>query len=245
MSVANLWNKFNLHRAKVVIIVFLIVCSSAHGQSWLWARKNNPNYDEKRTLSYGFLIGLHSTTFQVKYDDRFVTPDYDTVFSVEADWKPGFSLGFLVNYRIHEVLDLRITPTVAFYEHYLQYIYTDRSTAEQLVETTMVEFPLLLKYKSARRGNIRMYVVGGVKPGVEASGKKKLEGASKSLQAKSFNLNLDAGIGFDLYFPLFKFSPEVRFSRGIVDVLGNPASDYAKPLHRLNTNTVNVYLIFQ
>jgi hypothetical protein len=109
----------------------------------------------------------------------------------------------------------------------------------------MVEFPLLLKYKSARRGNVRMYMVGGVKPAVEASGKKKLEGASKSLEAANFNLNLDAGIGFDLYFPLFKFSPEIRFSRGIVNVLGNPSSDYAKPLDRLNTNTVNVYLIFQ
>ena len=42
----------------------------------------------------------------------------------------------------------------------------------RIVENTMVEFPILLKYKSERRGNIRMYMIGGVKPGIEASGKK-------------------------------------------------------------------------
>ena len=245
MQVAYIWNKLYLHRSKVILILLLVMGGMAQAQSFLWARKNNPFYDEKRKVSYGFLIGLHSTTYMVKYADEFVTPAFDTLYSVEPSWKPGFSLGFLVNYRAHEFLDFRITPKVAFYEHLLTYRYTDGTTQEQLVETTMVEFPMLVKYKSMRRGNIRMYAVGGIKPAIEASGKKDLENVTNAIEVANFNLSLDAGIGFDLYFPLFKFSPEIRFSKGLINQLDNTKNDYGKPLLSLNTNTVTIYLIFQ
>ncbi|MBL7832789.1 MAG: PorT family protein, partial [Cyclobacteriaceae bacterium] len=203
-----------------------------------------PNYDDRK-WTYGFLIGLHTTSYQIKYADNFITDDLDTVHSVIPDWKPGFSLGFIVNYRVNDYLDIRLTPEVAFYEHTLRYNYTDGTYQDQLVETTMVEFPFLLKYKSLRRGNVRMYVVGGAKPGIEASGKKELENISDGLEVKNLNMSLEAGIGLDLYFPLFKFSPEIRFSRGVSNILDNTRNDYGKPLKYVNTNTITIYLLFQ
>jgi hypothetical protein len=246
MQTTYLWNKLHLYGPK--IIVFLALIFSAHSglsQKQRWANRNNPNYDERK-LSYGFLIGLHTAAYQVKYADRFVTHDFDTVYSIEPGWSPGFSLGFIVNYRLTDLLDFRITPKVAFYEHTLRYLYTDETiTKEQLVETTMVELPILLKYKSERRGNVRMYMIGGVKPALEASGKKQLENTSNTVGINGTNLSLEAGFGLDLYYPLFKFSPELRFSRGIVNVLENRTNIYGQPLQRLNTNTITLYLLFQ
>lgn len=225
--------------------MLLGICQAGFSQKKRWVTKNNPNYDERK-LSYGFLIGLHTTSYQIKYADQFVTPALDTVYSIEPDWSPGFSLGFIVNYRITDLLDFRVTPKVAFYEHTLRYRYTDETpTEEKLVETTMVELPLLLKYKSARRGNIRMYMIGGVKPGLEASGKKDMENISSNIGITSMNLSMEAGFGFDLYYPLFKFSPEIRFSRGIVNILENTTNKYGQPLERINTNTITLYLLFQ
>jgi hypothetical protein len=245
MRTADLRNKLYLHRAKVVFLLLVLLSGSAKSQGYFWARKNNPFYDEKRKITYGFLIGLHTSSYQINYSDLFVTPAMDTVVAVNPKWKPGFSLGFIVNYRAHEFLDFRITPKVAFYENSLTYLYSSDQTSEQLVETTMVEVPVLVKYKSMRRGNIRMYMIGGLKPGIEASGNKDVANVTNSLEVTNFNLNLEAGLGFDLYFPLFKFSPEIRFSRGIIDILENPQSDPGKSLSRINTNTVTVYLIFQ
>jgi len=244
MQAANFWNKLYLHRAKIILLAFFLITSMVHAQSFRWAWSNNPNYDDRK-LTYGFLIGLLTTNYQIEYSDKFITSDFDTLHSVIPDWRPGFSLGFIVNYRISEFVDLRLTPEVAFYEHKLKYLFTDGTFVEELVETTMVEFPLLLKYKSMRRGNIRMYMIGGIKPGIEASGKKAIKNTQTSLEVKNLNLNLEAGLGFDLYFPLFKFSPEIRFSRGIIDVLDNTENKFGQPLRRLNTNTVTVYLLFQ
>ncbi|HMV09039.1 MAG TPA: porin family protein [Cyclobacteriaceae bacterium] len=244
MHTTHVWRKLYIHRAKVILLCLMLAAGVSHAQKFKWAPRNNPNYDDRK-WTYGFLIGLHTTSYQIKYANNFVTEDMDTVHSVIPDWKPGFSLGFIVNYRVNDYLDIRLTPEVAFYEHTLRYNYTDGTHQDQLVETTMVEFPFLLKYKSMRRGNVRMYVVGGAKPGIEASGKKELENISDGLEVKNLNMSLEAGIGLDLYFPLFKFSPEIRFSRGVSNILDNTRNDYGKPLKYVNTNTVTIYLLFQ
>ena len=88
-------------------------------------------------------------------------------------------------------------------------------------------------------------MIGGFKPAIDASGKKKLEQSTETLEVKGTNLSLEAGLGFDLYFPLFKFSPELRYSRGLVNVLGNASNVYGQPLQRVNTNTVTLYFLFQ
>jgi len=229
----------------VVLLVLAAISQEAYSQKKRWITRNNPNYDDRK-LSYGFLIGLHTSAYQIKYSDRFVKRDMDSIYSIEPGWSPGFSLGFIVNYRITDLLDFRITPKVAFYEHTLRYRYTNETpTQEKLVETTMVELPVLLKYKSERRGNIRMYMVGGFKPGLEASGKREMENISSNLGITSMNLSMEAGFGFDLYYPLFKFSPEIRFSRGMVNILKNTTNQYGLPLERVNTNTITLYLLFQ
>jgi len=243
MQVSYFWRKLHIHRNKVILILCLLISVTvSEAQQKRWVQRNNPNYDNKK-LTYGFLIALHSSTYQIKYSDAFVTQQFDTVYAVNPEWSSGFTLGFIVNYRLSEYLDLRLTPQVAFYEQKVRYQYTNETFADALVESTIVEFPLLLKYKSERRGNIRMYMIGGAKPGIQASGKK--EQTKAELEIKSANLSLEAGFGFDLYYPLFKFSPEIRFSHGIVDVLGNRKNDFGQPLQRVSTNAVTLYFLFQ
>jgi hypothetical protein len=191
-------------------------------------------------------LGLHTSSFRVRYADAYTSPGFDTLYAVAPLWSTGFSLGALVNYKLAQFFDLRIQPQFSFYDHAVEYRFTGKTpTQKVIVENVMVEIPLLLKYKSERRGNVRMYMVGGVKPCVEASGKKDLKKISTTLETKNWNFNADFGFGFDFYYPLFKFSPEIRFSKGMVNVLDNKTNKYGLPLDGLSTNTVNVYFIFQ
>ncbi|MEK6782464.1 MAG: outer membrane beta-barrel protein [Bacteroidota bacterium] len=246
MQSVDFWNKLFIHRYKVALtgILLLLLSTDAVCQRFKWARENNPNYDERK-ISYGFMIGLHTSAYQIQYSDQFVTQKFDTVHSVMTPFSPGFSLGFLVNLRLFDVLDLRLMPKAGFYNHIVEYNYTDGTSQEQLIETTLFETPLLLKYKSLRRGNVRMYMIGGITPGIEVSGKNDVQSTTANLSVKKGNLSLDGGLGFDFYFPLFKFSQEIRFSKGFVDLLGTEPSVYSDPIKRINTNTIAVYFIFQ
>ena len=221
-----------------------LIAAPVCAQKMRYTKRNNPNYDQKR-MSYGFLIGIHTGAYQVKYSDKFVTQDLDTVQAVMPDWSTGFSLGFIVNYRAAEFLDFRLTPKVSFYENRLKYTYTTEAPQEALIETTMVELSILAKYKSARRGNMRMYMIGGVTPAFEASGKKDVVNTTKTLEINPYNISLEGGFGFDFYYPLFKFSPEIRFSRGMLDILKGRDNPFGEPLSRVTTNTITIYFLFQ
>jgi len=205
---------------------------------------NNPEYDN-RMISYGFLIGLHTSGYQLKYADAFDT--IDSLHSIQTITSPGFSLGFIVNLRLTQFLDLRLLPKVAFYEHALQFIRTNDPTLNETVESTVVEFPLILKYKSVRKGNFGMYLVGGAKYGLEASGKNnENQNSNDELFIQGSNLSLDFGFGFDIYYPLFKFSPELRFSRGMSNMLlSGKTNDLSLGIKSLNINTITLYFLFQ
>jgi hypothetical protein len=204
---------------------------------------NLPFSDEK-WMHYGFSIGIHSSGFKMKYSDQFVTAEFDTVHSIMPQNSFGFSLGFIMDFKIHEQINARVLPKVSFYEFRVDFNNTNGTTNTQVVEATFIELPLMIKYKSMRHKNVRVYFTGGFTPGMEVSGKKRKELSDNKLLTKDFNLSADIGFGMDLYFPLFKFSPEIRFSRGLLNMLREDEFGYSDGIQELKTNVFSIYLQF-
>ena len=241
----NIWHKFNLLGKKIALlaIVGVLFYNSSLAQSS--SGINNPRYDDRKVITYGFTLGFQTASYQLKYSDFFLDPAMDSVHSILPKKRPGFKLGFIVNFRVAQFLDLRITPTVSFAEYILEYNFVGGDQFTELVESTGVEFPILFKYKSQRRNNIRMYIVGGVTPIIEAAGKSGLEEDLNRLQLEKFNANLELGFGLDMYYPLFKFSPEVRFAYGLVNVLSPVDNIKSIGIDELRTKTLSFYFHFQ
>jgi hypothetical protein len=248
MQDTHIWHQFHLHWQKVTLCCLLLIAGLiSEAEAQLVKSDNLPNYDN-RWLHYGFSIGMHSSSYRVQYNDNFTMTDFDTLHSIMPSNSFGFSLGLIANFRLLEFLDLRITPEVVFYENRLDYNYIRAGQSvvdQQTVETTFVEFPVLFKYKSMRRGNTRMYLIGGVEPGIEATGKKADQDDDNRLLVNGTNLSVQAGFGLDVYFPLFKFAPEIRFSRGLLNMKNDKENAYGAPIQQLTTNTVTLYLLFE
>lgn len=243
MYSTNFWHLLHLYRNKIgkTIILLLFVPLSSFGQE---AFQYNLPFSDDKWLHYGFSIGLHTSSFQLKYSDKFVTPEMDSVHSIMPANAFGFSLGFITDFRIVEQFNIRVLPKVSFYEFPVDYNYTDGTTDQQLIEATYVEIPILLKYKSERHKNFRVYFVGGVAPGFEVSGKKRKEQSDNRLLTHDFNVNVEMGFGIDMYYPLFKFSPEIRFSKGLINLLKEDEYGYSDGLESLKMNVVTLYLQF-
>jgi outer membrane protein with beta-barrel domain len=240
----NIWHKLNILGKKVVLLglgILLYGSTLAQSTGGIY----NPRYDERKIVTYGFSLGFQSTSYRLKYSDFFLDPAMDSVHSILPKKRPGFKLGFIVNFKLAEYLDLRITPTVSFAEYILEYNFVGGNQFTELVESTGVEFPVLFKYKSQRRNNLRMYLVGGITPIIEASGKSGLDEDLGRLQIEKFNANLEVGFGLDMYYPLFKFSPEVRFAYGLVNVLSPVINAKSIGIDDLRTKTLSIYFHFQ
>ena len=253
MQSTYIWHKLYLHRKKSILILLALVglASTVWAQNpsgKMYAKSDNlPNYDN-RWLHYGFAIGMHSSNFRIQYSDNFTTPSLDSLQSVMPSNSFGFSLGLIANFRLADYLDLRVTPEVVFYENRLDYRYIQGGqivTDQQVVESTFIEVPILFKYKSVRRGNHRMYLIGGFEGGIEATGKDSGGNENDRLLTENMNLSLQAGFGLDVYFPLFKFAPELRYSRGLTNILSSNENRYSQPLNQVAVNTVTLYLLFE
>ncbi|MDN5203359.1 outer membrane beta-barrel protein [Fulvivirgaceae bacterium BMA10] len=244
MQTFNFRNKLYLHWSKIVPL-FLLFVLVGHQQLFSQVSReiNLPNSDEKK-IKYGFIMGIHSSNFRSTYDNSFATSSFDTLHSINAQNSAGFALGMFTNFRLAQYADLIVSVKFGFYENKLEYSYTNRETRTGLSEVTMLEFPVLFKYKSVRRGNARMYFVGGATPSFRPNDKKDLEAPENRILVEKTNLSVEFGFGVDLYFPLFRFSPEIRFSKGLVNVLKPDSNELSEGIRRLTTNSVTLYLQF-
>jgi hypothetical protein len=261
MHISNLWNKLNIFREKIAFCALLLlvisaampVCAQQQVKTVKVKGKNLPNYDE-RFLHYGFYLALNHSTYRVQRSPFFNRQIMDTVpnysdsilYSVRGVGSPGFTLGFIVSARLAEHFDLRFAPGYSFYQRSVEFETKNGNPIQQLHEATysFIEFPLLLKFKSLRRGNTRMYMIGGIKPGIEV-GAKRNELTENQLRARASDLSIEYGVGFDLYYPLFKFAPEIRFSHGLANMAEPDFNIYSRSIRKLTSHTVTIYLNFE
>ncbi len=244
MHTTYLRDLFHLHRAKVIVLLLLTVSfGKTFAQSTGVRRKHLEYYDDK-PLHYGILFGVPFTRFNVTHNNDYLTKD--SAYVIESPVQSAFRFGFIVNAYLNDRFDLRTTPSVSLYNRQVKYSYPAGSTKSEKRESTWIEIPLLLKYKSERRVNSRMYMVAGVTLGIETNVKRNRGGVTMGrLDTKTSDFTIDYGVGYEQFFEYFKFSPELRFSHGISNVFLPSKNSFGTGIDRLTTHTVTLYLNFE
>jgi hypothetical protein len=206
---------------------------NAKGQGF-FGLTNFSGSDDKLT-SYGFFLGTHTASYQLKYSPEFLNPANtanNAIHSIFPKYTPGFSLGFIGILRFHDQVNLIFTPKIGFYEFKVDVNYFDGASAttpgnatgntqpslgyrtEELVnEATQVELPLVFKYRSMRFNNTRMYFIGGGSYLFNTKSQEEINLDPIVTAGRDFTV--EAGMGFEIYFKYFKFAPEIRFSHGL------------------------------
>ncbi|RSK44557.1 type IX secretion/gliding motility protein PorT/SprT [Hymenobacter perfusus] len=220
---------------------------------------NLPGYDD-RWLHLGMYVAPNFSRYKIEQSaeayPRVVNGQNvpGTGVSANSVVSPGGSVGFLADLRIGNYGALNFAPGVSFltrriefkpygYSQNLQQYPNDpEEIADQEIGTTQVDFPLLFKLKSERRRNSRVYIIGGVKPSFTIGGRKK-DGEITLLEAGRSDFAIEYGVGMDLFYPFFKFSPELRFSHGLTNLYVPGNTDvYSRSLQGMKSNTVTLYL---
>lgn len=240
MATANFWNMLYLHRYKIIAFLLLLVCTfKIQAQDAQIKVKNLPNYDNKK-MRYGFYLGGASTRFVVDYSASYV--DSNKVANPKSTM--GFTLGFVFNRRLGNYFNLRALPGVAFFSREVEFGTGDKAVLQEVGATT-IQLPILLKYYSKRRQNSRMYFVAGMTPSYDVGGSKASERVDNKLRADRNNLSVEYGVGIDLFYPFFKFAPELRVSHGLTNVLIPDQNRYSTSFSDMRTNSVTLYLFFE
>lgn len=249
MHTPDVRHQFDLPRQKIALLAVLSLffwgsAATVRAQNKLATRRYMEFYDDK-TVHYGFFFAAPFTRFNVRHSEAFVNADSTT--SIVSPTQPGFRMGFVFNAGLSKRFDFRVTPTLSLYGRSVQYAFAGGSERTQLRESSWFEVPLLLKYKSVRRGNTRMYVVGGMAFAIETNVRRKenLGFNRERLATRTADVTVEYGVGLERFFEFFKFSPELRFSHGLVNLFDPNATAYSQGISRLTSHTVTLYLMFE
>lgn len=244
MHNTNFRDLFHLHWSKIILLLTILVVSLLPnytlGQG---IKRKHLEYYDDRPLHYGILFAVPFTKYNFGHNNYFLAND--SSFLIQSPKTTAFRMGFTINAFLNEQFDLRSTPSVSLYERQLKFDYPNGSFKVAKRESTWIEIPLLLKYKSKRRGNSRMYMLAGLTLGVETNVKRNRGSSSGVIDTKSVDFTLDYGIGFEQFFEFFKFAPELRFSHGLSNVLHPSSTSNTAGISKLNTHTVTLYFNFE
>ena len=231
-----------------IIILFLISALYVNAQEGRYAW-NKPNYDQY-PFHFGFAVGYNQMDFKIIPDKKLLT-DFDSVFSVENFSRPGFNIHIVGNLRLGNNFDLRFIPGLAFGQRDLHYRHrvvnsndTILTTHVMSIESTLLSFPLYVKYRSKRLNNWRPYLLFGGNYTWDLEARKKIKEEERpKIRLQHQDFYIEAGVGIDYYFPFFKLATELRFSWGMMNMIKYDNTEYSNFYEKLNSKMVTL-LIF-
>ncbi len=222
-------------------------------------KPENLPYHDQKPYHFGFSLGFNKLDFALKpienlegvqFSGMDGSPEFDTLYSVTTQPENGFNIGIVSNLRLGNQFDLRFVPTLTFGDRNI--IYEGRKNGDNIrrtapIESTFIDFPLHVKYKSVRMLNTRVYIIGGVKYSYDLASIEDKEDIENELIASisKHDFFYELGVGFDYYFYYFKFSTEIKTSFGMRDMLERENSMFSNSIDRLNSKIIMISFLFE
>lgn len=231
--------------APAVLLVFF----SFSGSAQLRDNLNLPDHDGK-FYHLGIALIYNNSHFQVSAHPSFLQSD--SVLSVNPLNTGGFGLAGLHTFRVSNHLEFRIVfPQLMFSYKNLSYNVKYPANGETAVATKQVEsillgFPTQVKFLSDRIHNFRVYMLGGVNYQYDLASNATSRKAQNLVKLTPYDFSVEAGIGFQFYFPVFILSPEIKISDGLINIHSrDPNLIYSSSIDKLNSRMVVFSLIFE
>lgn len=225
---------------KTISIIFLLALTLETMAQWNSKVQNRP-YTDLRPFHFGIVVGMHAQDLELmNVGPQMITLDDGTtaekIITCDQDkWDMGFNVGVLGEARLGNNFAFRVAPSLYFGNRHLKFInHTDKMadgtpiTEQQDLKTIYISSAFNLIFSAQRLNNTRPYIMGGINPMLNLSGKD-----NDYVKLKKFDVFLEAGIGCDFYLPFFKLRPELKFCYSLINSLDTDHADKLKDKNKL------------
>lgn len=211
---------------------------------------NLPKFDGRK-YHFGFMLSFNSATYYIDYKDDFSFRD--SIVNILLKRQPGFNLNIVASLNPTPNINLRFTPGLDFQERQLTYTVLKNDTVKTMytkkLESTYLNFPLLLKLRTNRINNFAAYAIGGAYYAIDMANNKALNNSGSleelTIQTKRYDWGYNVGGGFDFFLPYFKFGIELKFNVGMKNILKQDNTYFADPLQSIRTGSWVFSLTFE
>ncbi len=222
------------------IVVLFVTALNINAQG---SKVQNKPYIDLRPFHFGVVVGMHMQDLELmNVGPQIITNDDGTtvekVITCDQDrWDPGFTVGVLGEFRLSDNFAFRIEPAMYFGNKHITFInLTDKLengepiTQKQDMKNVYISSALDLLFSAPRLNNARPYIMCGLNPMLNLSGKD-----ADYLKLKSYDVFFEIGLGCSFYLPFFKLRPELKFCYGLINSLDTGHAD------RLRDSNMKMY----
>ena len=243
------------------ILAFTLIYLQSYSQHKEESGVNLPKFYRNK-MHFGFALAYNKTDFRIHTIKNTELPD--TVIggvtygmkTIYTKSDPGFALGIISDFRLHQYIRLRFTPNISFASRSLEYKLENAkrdSTKEykKSVESTFLIFPLELKLQSKRLDNFGAYVILGGGYSMDLVSKKKpvsSGGANQldeAVQLKRDDFFYSGGAGVDFYLQYFKLGLELKVLQGTKNLKQPLNNIFTNSLEKINSKMVIFSITFE
>jgi hypothetical protein len=195
-------------------LLALMCCLTLAGQD----KYSGNNYRQFAGKNYyfGLSLSFNQSTYKLYRSNYFI--NQDSLLVTESLKNPGFSVGIISNVRFGDHFDFRFIPTFSFANRNIR--YSDGvAEIDRKIESAFLELPLHIRFTSLPYKDMRVFVVGGIKYAYDISNKSRTKKFTSLIKLAPNDFTAEIGAGMQFYFPYFIFSPEIKFSQGIGNIL--------------------------
>jgi len=232
------WCKISL----IPIVLLLFFAGSLQAQN---VRAGNYNFKDFQSKPYyfGLTLGYNHSNFQIQKSSDFILNDSFRVVSPVG--VPGFNVSMVGNLKLGEYFDFRFLPGFSFAQRDIRYTHTNQEIPDRTrkIESVFVQLPFHVRYKSVPYRDMRMFVIGGIKYTYDVASNARIRKAQQGsiIRISPHDYAVEIGAGMQFFFPFFIFSPEIKFSQGIGNVLiYNNQLEASKVIEKLYTRTFTI-----
>ena len=213
---------FSSHFYFRTLLIFLLMLTAGAVASYAKPGDKilNRQYADQKLIHLGFSVGAHVQDLDFTHNG-YISPDGEQWVAEVPDFSPGFCVNVLGDLRLHQYLNLRVSPGMYFGSKTVEMlVYGTAKRTRQDVKSAYVVAPLDLKISGDRLKNCRPYLTLGAMATLDVSKKR-----SDPLVFNSVDAYLTVGLGCDFYLPFFKLNPEIKFCFGLTDILKHDRPD--------------------
>ena len=243
----------DMRKKKWLLLFFMLLMLPliSHAQKKPWGVPNKIDYDEQ-LFRFGFSISYNLFNFSIKSKANLL--EYDSLMMINTSPLSGFGLGIVSNLRMGKYFDLRLIPGLSFGDRAVNYTiqYGNNSNnvfvTKKNVESVYLDVPLIVKFKSSRMHNFRVFVLAGAQYSMDLISAEKRQIARPRdilLKLRRHDFQGQAGVGLDIYFTYFKLTTEFKMSFGFVDLLYHEDNMFSSSISSLKSKITQISFIFE
>lgn len=200
---------------------------------------------------FGATLGYNIGYLSAQKSEKFLMED--SILVAEPASSGGISIGIHATAKLSKRWQARINPQIIlggarYFNYTLNPKYTGTEPVEQryTLPTTLISFPVSLKFNSDRIDNFRTYLLFGVKADVDLSANSAARNQEGYIRLKKYNYGVEAGVGFNLFLRYFTLTPELKISYGLNNILArDPNLKYSAVFENIQSRMIMFSLHFE